>query len=175
VARRIIESPPTGETFIFDDDWNAPDGRVRQLEYVLKSKCAVPPHFHPDTAQSFEVISGTLHIRVNGQTRVLGPGETTRTGVGDIHAQWNEGPDPVRVVEAYDPPLDIEPFFTGLAHAIGSRNPLKIAVFFADFSAVSRPGNAPLKLLTTVMAPLGRLVGLGGWHRRPQSSTKGPG
>ncbi len=165
MARRIVESAPTGETFVFDDDWNTADGRVRRLEYELKPGSGAPPHFHPGAAQTFDVVSGALHIRVNGKVQVLRAGDRATTGPGDVHAQWNEGPEIVRAVEGYDPPVDIEPFFTVLPHAIGSRNPLKMAVVFADFRAVSGPGNLPLTLMTTVLAPLGRLFGYDGWYK----------
>jgi hypothetical protein len=55
MARRIVQSESTGETFTFDDVWNEPDGRVRQLGYELAPTRRVPPHAHPQTAQSFEV------------------------------------------------------------------------------------------------------------------------
>ena len=96
---------------------------------------------------------------------MLRAGERVATGRGDVHSQWNEGPETVRAVEGYDPPVDIEPFFTLLPHAIGSRNPLKIAVFFAGFRSVSRPGILALALMTTLLAPLGRLCGYGGWYK----------
>jgi quercetin dioxygenase-like cupin family protein len=164
MARRTVESPVTGETFVFDDAWNEPDGRVRRLEYALAPNKPVPPHSHPATAQSFAVVSGTLHIRVNGEARVLSAGETAATKPGDTHAQWNEGPQTVRVVEGYDPPLAIEPFFTVLPHAIASRNPFKIAVFFADFRAVSAPATFGQKAFIGAFAVLGRTLGYARWY-----------
>lgn len=165
MARRTVESAPTGETFVFDDAWNEPDGRVRRLEYVLLPKASAPPHFHPGAAQSFEVLSGTLHIKVNGKVRVLEAGDRAVTGLGETHAQWNEGPEPVRAIEGYNPPIAIELFFTILPHAIGSRNPLKIAVFFSDFRSVSGPGTLPLRISIALLAPIGRLCGFKGWYR----------
>ena len=164
MARRTVESRVTGETFVFDDAWNEPDGRVRQLEYFLNPNKPVPLHFHPATAQSFAVISGTLHIRVNGAQRTLCAGESASTMPGDTHTQWNEGPEIVRVMEGYDPPLAIEPFFTVLPHAIASRNPFKIAVFFADFRAVSAPGTLSLRLFVGVFSVLGRGLGFARWY-----------
>jgi mannose-6-phosphate isomerase-like protein (cupin superfamily) len=165
MARRTIESAPTGETFVFDDAWSEPDGRVRRLEYVLQPKASAPSHFHPRAAQSFEVLSGTLHIKVNGRVRVLKAGDRAVTGLGEAHSQWNEGPEPVRAIEGYNPPIAMEPFFTILPHAIGSRNPLKIAVFFSDFRSVSGPGTISMWIMTTLLAPIGRLCGFKDWYR----------
>lgn len=165
MARRIVESPPTGETFVFDDDWNEADGRVRRIEYVLQPGKSVPAHYHPGVAQTFEVVSGALTISLAGETRILQAGERATSGPGDIHTQRNDGTVPMTGVEGYDPSLDIEPFFTVLPQAIASGNPLKMAVFFADHAAVNRNIGLPLKLMVAVMAPLGRLLGYGGWYR----------
>ena len=72
---------------------------------------------------------------------------------------------PCRVYEAAPELREIGVGITVLPHAIGSRNPLKMAVVFADFRAVSGPGNLPLTLMTTVLAPLGRLFGYDGWYK----------
>ena len=92
---RIVESAPTGETFIFDDEWNEADGRVRRIEYKLAPNKGVPLHFHPRTAQSFEVVSGCLHVKVNGREQVLNAGARLSTGPGDRHTQWNADNAPV--------------------------------------------------------------------------------
>ena len=165
MARRIVESAPTGETFVFDDDWIDAQGRTRQIEYALRPGARVPRHSHPGVAQLFEVLAGRLHVEVNGQVTVLGPGDRVATGAGETHAQWNEGPDPVQAIEGYDPPIAIEPFFTVLPHAVGSRNPLKMAVFFSDFREINLAADAPLKLMIALFNPLGRLLGLTGWYR----------
>ena len=175
MGRRIVQSSHTGEQFVFDDSWNDPDGRVQQLEYVLQPNSKVGEHHHPATSQSFEVLSGTLHVRVNrGQVLALNPGDKATTGVNGIHAQWNEGPGPTTVIERYDPPLDVEPFFTVLAHAMASRNLLKKAVFFSDFQSISSIASRPVRLIVTILAPLGRLVGLTRWYASllPDSGTR---
>ncbi len=165
MARRVVVSEPTGETFIFDDDWNEPDGRVRQIEYEAAPHSRVPAHAHPNTTQFFEVISGELCVRTGGQTTRLKAGERAATKPGEVHAQWNEGDEPARVVERYEPPLAIEPFFTAVPIAIGSKNPLKIAVLFSDFKAISVPGTTGMRIFIAVFGALGRMVGLSGWYK----------
>jgi hypothetical protein len=145
------------------------------MEYVLQPNSKVGDHHHPATSQSFEVLAGTLHVRVNGgEVLVLNSGDKATTGVDGIHSQWNEGPEPVTVIESYDPPLDIEPFFTVMTQALASKNLLKQAVFFSDFRSISSLASKPLQLLVTVLAPLGRLVGLTRWYASllPDSATR---
>jgi hypothetical protein len=150
------------------------------MEYVLQPNSKVGEHRHPGTSQSFEVLAGTLHVRVNGgEVLVLNSGDKATTGVDGIHTQWNEGPDPTTVIESYDPPIDIEPFFTVLARVMASKNLLKLAVFFSDFQSISTLESPPLRMLVTALAPLGRLVGLTRWYApllpdlgtRPASGT----
>lgn len=164
MGRRTVVSEITGERFVFDDAWNEPDGRVRRIEYHLLPGNAVPAHRHPGTVQTFEVVAGVLHVRCAGEVRIVKAGERARTGAGDVHQQWNEGPEPVVAVETYEPAIAIEPFFTLLPHAIASRDPFKIAVFFADFRAVTAPGTFGQWFLGTCVAPLGRLFGYARWY-----------
>jgi hypothetical protein len=105
---------------------------------------------------------------------VLNSGDKATTGVDGIHSQWNEGPGPTTVIETYDPPLDVEPFFTVLAHAMASKNLLKKAVFISDFQSISSIASKPVRLIVTVLAPLGRLVGLTRWYASllPDSATR---
>jgi mannose-6-phosphate isomerase-like protein (cupin superfamily) len=165
MARRIVEISQTGERLVFEDSWNDSHGRVMHLEYVLQPNCKVAEHHHPATSQSFEVLSGTLHVRVNGgDPVVLNRGDQATTGVGGVHAQWNEGPDPVTVRESYDPPLNIEPFFTVLPHAMATKNLLKRAVFASDFDSICAVTSKPAQFAVAVLAPLGRLFGLAHWY-----------
>jgi quercetin dioxygenase-like cupin family protein len=164
MARRIVNSAPTGETFVFDDAWNEPDGQVRRIEYQILPGKKVPLHRHPGTVQTFEVIAGVLQVRVDGKARALQAGERAATGEGSVHTQWNDGPDTVFAVETYEPAIAIEPFFTILPHAIASGNPFKIAVFFADFRTVTAPSGLAERFLITCVAPLARLFGFGRWY-----------
>jgi len=171
MARRVVKSDPTDETFVFDDDWNEPDGRIHRMEFTIGLKGRVPRHVHPATAETFEVVSGVLSVRFGGRTLRLGPGERTATGPGQAHSLWNEGTEAAHVITWYDPPLAIEPFFTAIPHALASNNPFKIAVLFAESSRVSQP-SFPLSIFVRTLGALGHLMGLGGWYR-PMSSQAG--
>jgi quercetin dioxygenase-like cupin family protein len=161
---RVVDSQATGEVFTFDDAWLDEHGQVKQVEYELKPGYAVPPHFHPGVVQNFRVISGVLHVSCGADTRVLKAGEEFATSRGAVHAQRNDGPEVARVLEGYEPPLDIEPFFTVLGAAIASRNLLKMAVFFSDFRAISWTPNLGPRLTMRTLAPLGRILGYRSWY-----------
>ncbi len=164
MARRTVTNELTGETFVFDDNWNEPDGRIRRMEFTLEPNNRVPTHAHPGTAQTFEVLSGVLCVRAGGRTLKLKPGEHYETERGEFHSQWNEGPDVVRAIEGYDPPLAIEALFTAVPQAMESKNPFKMAVLFSEFGAVSRLTLGG-RVFVAIFGALGRLAGLGGWYR----------
>ena len=108
MARRVVESGPTGETFTFDDDWNDAEGRVHRMEFTIAPKSHVPAHAHPATAETFEVISGVLSLKIGERTAHLRPGDRDATGPGEAHSLWNEGTEVAHVNTWYDPPLAIE-------------------------------------------------------------------
>jgi mannose-6-phosphate isomerase-like protein (cupin superfamily) len=169
MARRVVKSEPTDDTFVFDDDWNEPDGRVRRLEFTLGLKGRVPPHAHPATAESFEVTSGVLSLKIGGRTLKLGPGEKAGTSRGEVHSLWNEGPEVAYVISSYDPPLAVEPFFTAIPRA--QANPFKMAVLWAESRRVSQPKAVGLRIFIALFGTLGRLAGLSGWSRPELSQT----
>lgn len=163
-SERKIECRRSGQTFIFSDDGNTPDGRVKVLRYSLNPGCSVPRHSHPRTSQTFKVLSGELTVRTGGRKLILRSGDGTLTGLGDEHSQWNAGDEVVHVIEGYEPPLDIEPFFTALSYAEESRNILKFSVFLLDFSNVVSTRSLLGKSIIWLFANLGRMLGYGDWY-----------
>lgn len=164
MARRSVESDATGETFVFDDDWNDPDGRVHQFEFTIAPRSRVPPHAHPATAETWEVVSGVLSVRFGGRTLALGPGERATTAPGEAHSLWNAGAEVAHVRSWYDPPLAIEPFFTVIPQALASGNLLKTAVLWTESRRVSQP-SFPLGALIAVLGGVGRMMGMSHWYR----------
>lgn len=162
---RIVECQKSGQTFEFRDEWNNPDGKVKQLKYSLKPGRSVARHMHPNCAQSFIVTRGVLHVCTGGKTIALEPGMRITTDVGGQHSQWNQGTETVEVLEGYDPPLGIEPFFTALPLALTERNPLKVCVFFADFSSVVTSRWMVTRGTVSFLGWLGRLLGYEGWYK----------
>ena len=77
----IRESTP--ETFEVEGQWG-PNGSPP------------PKHFHPSQDEQFEVLEGRLHMRVDGEERVLGPGETIEIKRGSVHQMWNAEGEPAR-------------------------------------------------------------------------------
>ena len=161
---RRIEIPISGETFVFSDDWNTPEGRVKKLRYSLPPGESVLPHIHPATSQFFRVVVGELTVFVNGRRMLLRAGDEIKTELGGEHGQANRGPSIVEVIEGYDPPLDIEPFFTALPFALKPNNPLKMFVLLDDFDRALTSRWHFARLIIRFFAKLGRYFGYDQWY-----------
>lgn len=155
------------QIFTFSDSWNTADGKVRELHYKLAPRISVPGHCHPLTSQSFRVVSGKLWIR-NGWKKVcLMPGDFVETPPGGVHSQWNpSNTDYVEVIEGYNPPLDIEPFFTQLPFVLKQKNPLKICIFFDDFSSIVTSRTALVRSFISALAIIGFFLGYKNWYKK---------
>lgn len=56
-----------------------------------------PRHFHPEQDERFEVLAGTMRVRVDGEERELEAGATIGIARGQVHQMWNPGAEPARV------------------------------------------------------------------------------
>ena len=173
MAARVLDNLATGERFIFTDEGTEPDGRVRLLTYEMRPGARVGAHRHPGHVQTFRVVSGQLHVEVDGRSLVLGPGDTAECSRGGVHQQRNEGAEKVVVEEEYDPPLDIEPLFVVVARAAERgevlsdgmlKNPLKFGVLLRDFSRIVAPADRWLNLAGHLLGTVGSLFGYRGWY-----------
>jgi quercetin dioxygenase-like cupin family protein len=52
---------------------------------------APPPHFHPQQDERFEVVEGTMQVRLDGADRELNAGDVLEIPRGVVHQMWNEG------------------------------------------------------------------------------------
>ncbi len=177
-----IHNPVTGERITFHQTSADTDGEAVVLE------CSVQPHgfvaaahVHPSQTERFNVIEGTLGIKVGKERKTLGRGEVAVVEAGTPHKFWNVGEDEVRFVCEVRPALQfeslLETMFTlaedGKTNRKGMPNPLRLAVIArAHFETVRLP-QPPAWLQRAglaVGAPLGRLFGYGPTSE-PQAAT----
>ena len=164
MSKRIVYCDDSGQVFTFSDDWNTDDGKVKKLKYKLAPGKSVLPHIHPGTSQYFRVLSGQLTIRNGFKKMILTTGQEVKTGIGGQHSQCNDTSEEVEVEEGYEPPIDIEPFFTALPHAQKSRNFLKIMVFFSDFSHVVTSKSLLARMIIKFFGCVGNIFGYRNWY-----------
>ena len=83
---QTIENPVTGERLRFLETSNETNG-----EYVLVETTVQPngfvaaAHVHPYQTETFEIESGTLAFKLDGEEIVAGPGESVTVPAGSAH------------------------------------------------------------------------------------------
>jgi mannose-6-phosphate isomerase-like protein (cupin superfamily) len=140
------------------------------FDYSAPPDANVSEHVHRDQEERFEVVSGTLGIRVGGQELTLTSGQEALGPPGVPHAWWNLSDDEeVRFLGGIRPGLDVETWLEtvlGLARdgkTIGPvpKNPLQLAVLAHEIGSwlVLTPVEKVLFAPVAALAFVGRLFG----------------
>ena len=109
------------------------------LELVLEPHAAGPPeHIHTTFPENFIVAEGTLSLMVNGEKKLLRPGETFLVAPNTPHKPFNETDAPVIVKGPFEPEYAIPAQFSVfLTQAYG---------FFDEAEANNRPPKVLLQM-----------------------------
>src|SRR5262245_31936744 len=168
-----IHNPVTGERVTFHQTSADTDGEAVVIECTVEADGFVAAaHVHPSQTERFNVIAGTLGLKVGTVKRTLGRGEIAVVEPGTPHRFWNAGDDVVRFVCEVRPALQfeslVETMFTlaadGKTNRKGMPNPLRLAVIaraHLDTVRLPKPPGWVQKAGLAVGAPLGRLLGYG--------------
>ena len=168
-----IHNPVTGERMTFHTTAADSNGEAVIVECTVRPGGFVAAaHVHPTQSERFNVIEGTLGLKVGKEKRTLGRGDVAVVEPGTPHKFWNGGDDDVRFVCEVRPALRfeslLETMYTlaedGKTNRKGMPNPLRLAVIArAHFDTVRLP-HPPAWLQRTGLAlgaPLGRALGYG--------------
>jgi mannose-6-phosphate isomerase-like protein (cupin superfamily) len=144
-----LQNPVTREVLIFHQTSRETDGEYVLIETIVRPGGFVAAaHVHPRQTERFEVLEGTLGLRVGDRELVAGPGERATVEPGTPHRFWNAGDGEARFLCEVRPALDfeslIETMFTlaseGKTNRKGMPNPLRLAVIArAHFDTVRLP------------------------------------
>jgi len=138
-AGDIIENPITGETMGFLLTSRETAGELLRIDMTVRPGGFVAgEHVHPHQEERFQIASGRITLRVDGQERVYTAGDLVTVPAGTPHVWWNSGND-------------------GLP-----TNVLQLAVTFAEYRDVlyaTSPPWAVQQVLFAVLDPLGRALG----------------
>jgi quercetin dioxygenase-like cupin family protein len=87
-------------------------GERFRFEYVARSASPPPPsHVHADQEETIEVLEGTLACRIEGEVRLLGPGDSVVIPPGEPHAVWSPDPSGSRSIGEFRPARDTQAMF----------------------------------------------------------------
>ena len=168
-----IENPVTGERLIFRETAAETGGERVVFETIARPNAFVSAaHVHPFQAEYFEVLSGTLGVKLGRKKLEMGAGECVAVESRTPHKWWNAGDDELRFVCTVKPALEFERLIAtmytlaadGKTNKKGMPSPLRLApIANHHFDDVRLPiVPQPLQKLALAMgAPLGRVFGFG--------------
>jgi quercetin dioxygenase-like cupin family protein len=136
-ARLKVVGPGEGRTgglvpgvgVVFKIDGQDSGGALSIVEHPFTVGALVPPHVHNLEDEYSIVLEGEIGFRSNDREVVLGPGGYIIKPRGEVHAMWNAGSVPARMIEVISP-AGFEGFFRELAdlNAVGAPDPAALAV-----------------------------------------------
>ncbi|RSS64892.1 cupin domain-containing protein [Streptomyces sp. WAC07061] len=98
--------------------WGADtNGSVSVVEHPFPIGALVPPHLHTREDEYSIVTEGEIGFRSGDREVVLGSGGYITKSRGELHAMWNAGPVPARMIEIISP-AGFEHFFRELAEML---------------------------------------------------------
>jgi quercetin dioxygenase-like cupin family protein len=170
-AGQTIENPVTGERLVFHETARETGGEYTRFEAFVAPGGHVPaPHLHPKQTETFEIVSGTLGLKLGRETRIAHAGDVVVIEPGVPHDFWNAGEETVQFKVEVRPALGIEPLLEtmyalaadGKTRFFGMPNPLRLAVIANEHFDTVRLPVVPAFLQRAALAagaPLGRLLG----------------
>ena len=159
MSEEILDNPVTGESMRILES----TAQVFKVQYSLRPRGEIPgEHFHPQKEQLISVLSGEMHLRINGQHQILRAGQTTTIPVGARHFQWNPCESEAVVIEEIRPAGRIHEFFKvlfGLARdgkTDGNGYPSLVlsAALFSEFKDSVLPAPLGFRCLIWVLGPI---------------------
>ena len=118
--RQLDFHPAMGERWEITRSTEETSGEVFESTVWFDSRMpAPPPHRHPNSEESLEVIAGSLEVFKAGQWMTLGPGATATVPAGVAHTFRNAADQTARVVIRIRPAGRSEAFFRQMHALIG--------------------------------------------------------
>lgn len=123
-----------GVGVVFKIDGEDTGGALSIVEHPFAVGALVPPHVHTLEDEYSIVLEGEIGFRSNDQEVVLGAGGYIIKPRGEVHAMWNAGSQPARMIEVIAP-AGFERFFRELADmtTVGAPDPADIAALAAGY------------------------------------------
>jgi quercetin dioxygenase-like cupin family protein len=118
-------APGVGVVFKIDAD--DAGGALSIVEHPFAVGALVPPHVHTLEDEYSIVLEGEIGFRSNDTEVVLAAGGYIVKPRGEVHAMWNAGSTPARMIEVISPP-GFEGFFREFVEmtAVGAPDPAEI-------------------------------------------------
>jgi quercetin dioxygenase-like cupin family protein len=106
----------------FKIDGGAAGDAISIVEHTFAVGALVPPHIHTREDEYSIVLEGEIGFRSEDQEAVLGAGGYIVKPRNEVHAMWNAGPVPARMIEVIAP-AGFERFFRELVEMTAAGAP----------------------------------------------------
>lgn len=116
-----------GVGVVFKIDGADTGGALSIVEHPFDVGALVPPHIHHLEDEYSIVLEGEIGFRSNDREVVLGPGGYIIKPRGEVHAMWNAGSIPARMIEVITP-AGFENFFRELSDMTAAGRPDRAAI-----------------------------------------------
>ncbi|HEX6447021.1 MAG TPA: cupin domain-containing protein [Streptosporangiales bacterium] len=97
-------------------------GRLSIVEHPFPVGAMVPPHMHTREDEFSVVLTGEIGFRSGDREVVLSAGGYITKPRGEVHAMWNAGSEPARMIEIITP-AGFEHYFWELADLLSAGPP----------------------------------------------------
>jgi quercetin dioxygenase-like cupin family protein len=109
---QTIYNSVTGETLTFLETATDTNGEKLVFDLVLKPGSTVPmKHTHTKQDEIFELVSGSVHIEVGAEHKLLMPGENAVMPKKIPHRWWNNHTENAKLTVTFIPAHNTEDFF----------------------------------------------------------------
>ena len=164
---QVVVNAATGERLVFQTLARDSAGELLRLDaFFAPGSGAWAMHVHPHQEERFEILDGSLRFRVGRETKVVGAGDVIVVPAGTPHRPSNIGGMEAHFVAEFRPALNIETFFENAFALLSARGPrtsvpmiLELAELLSHYRREVQATPAPMRMLTTLAAPLGKVVG----------------
>jgi quercetin dioxygenase-like cupin family protein len=175
-AGDVIQNPLTGERLTFLKTSGDSDGELLLIDWFLNPGGFLPggAHVHPYQEEYFEVISGTLGVRVGRRKCILRAGEAATVPPGTLHGWWNESSDEVHAIIEFRPALDTESLFEtlyglmrdGKTTGKGVPHPLQVLAVLEEYKNEIAIPLVPIRMQRAIISTLSPLALRRGYRGR---------
>lgn len=115
-AGDVIHNPVTGHRYRIRLTGADTDGALLEMDADFPAGVPVPPeHVHPSQEERFEILDGTLEVRIAGTLRHVTRGDMLVIPPGTPHAMWTQPSRDARVRWETRPALRTADFFAAAA------------------------------------------------------------
>jgi mannose-6-phosphate isomerase-like protein (cupin superfamily) len=168
---KVIHNPVTGQIIRFLQTSCDTEGQLLEMESSFAPHSMEPvEHYHPKQHETFVVVEGSIHVRLNGKIKVMKAGEELEIPAKTSHAMWNAGTTRAVVNWKVQPALCTEYFLeTGMGLAAQGKVNKKgrpciwqtalLAIGYQHVFRLARPGYLVQKLVFGILSPLAKLKG----------------